>query len=131
MFDPRQWGFVADMNYTGSITISDVSLWFKWLYFYPGDGLVYFSINRVPKFGQFFEISYNSYGGNVSGIVSFFVWIIVLGILAAILDNLEVMKTEIISSIKDIKLQLSEKYSSIMFGIVEIEVINPYIILLT
>ncbi len=76
MFDPRQWTFVADMNYSGSITISDVWLWFKWLYFYPGDGSVYFLVNVVPGFGQFLEITYNSYGGILSGIISFFGWII-------------------------------------------------------
>jgi len=29
MYDLRQWSFVADMNYSGSITISDVWLWIK------------------------------------------------------------------------------------------------------
>jgi len=87
MYDTRQWGFVTDMNYSGSVTISDVWLWFKWLYFYPGDGLVYFLVSKVPKIGQFFEITYNSYGGILSGVVSFFVWVIALGILGAIMDE--------------------------------------------
>ena len=70
----RQWTFVPDMNYSGSITISDVWLWFKWLYFYPGDGVVCFLLNIVPGFGQFLEITYDSYGGTLSGIISGFVW---------------------------------------------------------
>ena len=86
MYDPRQWSFVTDMNYSGSVTISDVWLWFKWLYFYPGDGLVYFLVNGAPKIGQFLEITYSSYGGVLSGVVSFIVWIIALGILGAIQD---------------------------------------------
>ncbi len=86
MYDPRQWAFVADMNFSGSITISDVWLWFKWLYFYSGDGFVYFLINEIPDIGHFFEITYSSYGGVLSGIVSFFVCSIVLVILGAILD---------------------------------------------
>ena len=87
MFDTRQWDFVADMNNSGSITISDIWLWFKWLYFYPGDGLVYFLVNKVPSIGHFFEVTYNSYGGLLSGVISFFVWIIALGIFGAILDE--------------------------------------------
>lgn len=84
MFDPRQWNFVADMNYSGSVTISDVWLWFKWLYFYPGDGLVYFLVNKIPDIGRFFEITNSSYGGILSGVVSFFVWIIALGVLGVV-----------------------------------------------
>lgn len=83
MYDPRQWTFVADMNYNGSITISDVWLWCKWLYFYPGDGFVYFLVNTIPNIGHFFEITYSSYGGVLSGIISFFAWIITLGIIGA------------------------------------------------
>lgn len=78
MFDPRQWAFVADMNYSGAITISDVWMWFKWLFFYPGDGVVYFLLHGIPRLGQFLEINYDSYGGVLSGIISFFVWICAL-----------------------------------------------------
>jgi hypothetical protein len=85
MYDPRQWAFVADMNFSGSITISDVWLWFKWLYFYPGDGFVYFLFNKIPDVGHFFEITYSSYGGVLSGIVSFCVWITATFILWVIL----------------------------------------------
>ena len=77
MFYSRQWNFIADMNYSGSITIYDVWSWLKWLYFYPGDGFVYFLVNKFPGIGQFFEITYSSYGGVLSGVVSFFVWIII------------------------------------------------------
>ena len=86
MNDPRQWSFMADMNYSGSITISDVWLWIKWLYFYPGDGFIYFLVNQAPDVGHFLEITYSSYGGVLSGIVSFVVWIIALAILGAMAD---------------------------------------------
>jgi len=33
----RQWAFILDMNRDGAVTISDVGLWMKWLFFYPGD----------------------------------------------------------------------------------------------
>ncbi|TLF45098.1 hypothetical protein FEI13_18445 [Halomonas urmiana] len=86
MYDPRQWTFVADMNYSGSVTISDIWLWFKWLYFYPGDGFVYFLVNKAASIGHFFEITYSSYGGVLSGVVSFFVWVFVLSVIGAISD---------------------------------------------
>ena len=73
-YGPRMWKFVADMNYDGSITISDVWLWFKWLYFYPGDGLIYLLIYISPKIAHFFELTDESYGGILSFILSFFVW---------------------------------------------------------
>jgi len=79
MGDPRQWAFIADMNHTGSITISDVWLWFKWLYFYPGDYIINLLIGT--DMGRFLEVSYYSYGGILSGIISFIIWIIVLGII--------------------------------------------------
>jgi hypothetical protein len=46
-YDPRLWTFVADRDFNGKITISDVWLWFKWLYFYPGDLFIYLSVNRT------------------------------------------------------------------------------------
>ncbi|SOH04157.1 hypothetical protein KSMBR1_1658 [Candidatus Kuenenia stuttgartiensis] len=71
MSDPREWGFVADMNCSGSTTISDVWLWFKWLCFYPGDYLLYYLIHSRPEFAAFLEITCNNYGGVFSGIVVF------------------------------------------------------------
>jgi len=59
------------MNLDGSITISDVWLWIKWLYFYPGDGLVYFLFHKAPSIASFFEMTPSSYGGVFSGMVSF------------------------------------------------------------
>jgi hypothetical protein len=70
----RQWDFVADMNHDGLITISDVGLWFKWLYFYPGDGLI--AIIGPTALGQFLELNTGSFGGFGSGVMSFFGWII-------------------------------------------------------
>ena len=77
-YDPRQWSFVADMNYNGLVTISDVWLWFKWLYFYPGDLFIYLSVNSFPSFASFFEISYNDYSGFLSGVVSFVLYSIAI-----------------------------------------------------
>lgn len=84
MYYQRQWAFIADMNHSGSITISDTWLWFKWIFFYPGDVFVYILINNTPKIGNFFEITYSSYGGVFSGTVSYFAWIIAIGCFVSI-----------------------------------------------
>ncbi|MBW6393263.1 hypothetical protein [Billgrantia antri] len=78
MNDVRQWVFVADMNYSDSVTISDVWLWVKWLYFYPGDAIIYYIVNFFTGIANFFEISNGDYGGVLSGVISFFAWVIVL-----------------------------------------------------
>lgn len=87
MRDERQWSFVVDMDYSGSITISDVWLWFEWLYFYPGDGVIYFLVNKVPDVGRFLEITHSDYGGVLSGAVSFVAWFIVLAIIIGAIEE--------------------------------------------
>ena len=81
-YDSRDWFFIADMDHNYSITISDVWLWFQWLYFYPGDAFIYFIINKVTPLSNFFEITYNNYGGFLSGFISFIFWILALLIIA-------------------------------------------------
>ena len=40
----------------------------KLLYFYPGDRLVYFLVNKVPGVNHFFAITYSSVDGVLSGV---------------------------------------------------------------
>lgn len=61
------------MNRDGVVTISDVWLWFKWLYFYPGD-VVLEVILKIPGLATFLEVSDASFGGSASGIMSAPVW---------------------------------------------------------
>jgi len=75
----RQWDFVADMNFDGHVTISDVWLWVKWLYFYPGDLLL--SIIIGTPFGRFFEVSPNNFGGFLSFLLSLPIWVVILAAL--------------------------------------------------
>ena len=72
----RNWAFTADMNYDGIVTISDVWLWFKWLYFYPGDLLLLLTMEFLPSFSAFLEISPENFGGTFSGIIGFFIWFV-------------------------------------------------------
>jgi hypothetical protein len=51
----RQRTFAADMNGDGTITISDVSAWIGWLFFYPGDYIVYLILSDSPGIARFLE----------------------------------------------------------------------------
>jgi hypothetical protein len=73
MYNVDRWKLVADLNYNGEVTISDVWLWFQWFYFLPGDGL-YSLIMSNDQLATFFELSTASYGNFLSGTISFFVW---------------------------------------------------------
>jgi len=86
MFDPRQWSFVADMNYSGTVTISDVWIWVKWLFFYPGDLFIKILVDGFQSISQFFEITYASYGGFFSGIISFIIWYALLAVFVSLIE---------------------------------------------
>jgi hypothetical protein len=60
------------------VTVSDVWLWVKWAYFWPGDGLIYLAIQKTPELAEFFELSAAKYGGPLSLFLSFPMWIIAL-----------------------------------------------------
>jgi len=69
-----------DMNRDGQVTISDVPLWFSWLFFLPGDLVLLLLLGTTV--GNFLEISRASLGGFGSGILSvLFVWLPVYGSL--------------------------------------------------
>lgn len=89
LYDTRQWEFIEDMNYSGSVTISDVWLWVKWLYFYPGDVLFRILMIHAPDVARFFEITPDLYGGVLSFIISGFVWFLVLLFVIGIYANLQ------------------------------------------
>ncbi|BCO32038.1 hypothetical protein TspCOW1_21410 [Thiohalobacter sp. COW1] len=82
--DPRNWEFHADMNHDGAITISDVDNWAEWIFFYPGDWLIKYLTNDMNAVARFFEISYNDYGGLLSGIISSVCWLAILFTVGAI-----------------------------------------------
>jgi len=77
----RQWKFVADMNRSGTVTVSDVWLWIEWLYFWPGDGLIYLAITKAPGLAKFFELSAGKFSGPLSLFLSFGLWIVAVVLL--------------------------------------------------
>jgi hypothetical protein len=74
----REWSFVADMNGDGIVTVSDVWLWVKWLFFYPGDLLLQLIMSYTPALATFFELAPSSFGGWGSGSISIFAWFVIL-----------------------------------------------------
>jgi hypothetical protein len=66
----------SDMNLDGAVTISDVLLWFKWLYFLPGDLAALVLLGT--SVGDFFEVTQGSIGGIGSGILSFCFWFVII-----------------------------------------------------
>ena len=75
MKSARQWEFIADMNSSGTVTISDFWMWIKWLYFWPGDALIFLTMQKAPDVAAFFELSAAGFGGALSLFLSFALWI--------------------------------------------------------
>jgi hypothetical protein len=74
------------MNLDGAVTISDVWLWVKWLWYLPGDFfIIWLSGNMV---GRFFEVSGEDVGGNGSFTLSMVLWLILLMLVAALLEEI-------------------------------------------
>ena len=83
-WDYRLWSFFADMNGDGVVTITDVWLWFKWLYFMPGDFLV--AVVGPTALGRFLELTTSSYGSFGSGFLSFILWMTLFGVASTVAD---------------------------------------------
>jgi hypothetical protein len=77
----ERWQFVADMNGDGAVTISDVGLWLKWVFFAPGDALLLAFMQGLPGAALFLELNPRSVSGLLSGIISAGVWYLPIGIL--------------------------------------------------
>ncbi|MGF1757163.1 hypothetical protein L4D76_04270 [Photobacterium sagamiensis] len=82
---PRDWSFVADMNFSGSVTVTDVGLWVQWLFFYPGDIAINIMTNFIPQVSDLLGINQGVYGGLISFILSCFLW---WGVLKVVYNNL-------------------------------------------
>ena len=80
-----RWFIAPDMNCDGLVTISDVGLWLEWVFFLPGDGLIWFLMQLEP-IATFLEMTSESYGGWGSGLISGAVWLIGATVVDAIGD---------------------------------------------
>lgn len=66
---------MLDMNLDGALTISDVLLWLKWLFWLPGD-LAALALLGTPV-GDFFEVVPATLHGWGSALLSLCVWLVV------------------------------------------------------
>jgi hypothetical protein len=69
-----RWNFVADMNLDGVITISDFFLWVKWIFYAPGDFILFMLMFYLPSVCKFLEISTASLYGWWSLGLSIWIW---------------------------------------------------------
>ncbi len=83
--------FRRDMNYDGLFTVSDVWLWLPlvrewvvWLFFLPGNTLIWASLKYQAGLATFLEINTEFYNGWITGIVSAIVWLFVFVIVIAL-----------------------------------------------
>ncbi len=75
-----RWFIAKDMNCDGVFTISDVLLWGEWVFFLPGDGLLW-ALMEWQSVATFLELTPAAYSGWSSGIVSAIIWLIAIAIL--------------------------------------------------
>src|SRR5262245_60359150 len=79
-----RWNIVSDMNGDGAVTISDAWLWFKWLFFAPGDFLLLLLMKYGTATALFLEINPDSLYGMLSGFISVVIWLFILKALQLI-----------------------------------------------
>ena len=80
-----RWYFALDMNGDGIFTIDDVWLMVKYVYFAPGD-LVIFAHMADPDLPTLVEVDGSWLYGWTSSVISGIVWFVVLGIIGAIVS---------------------------------------------
>lgn len=78
-----RWFLAVDMNCDGLFTISDVNAWTHWLFFLPGDMLIW-GLMQHEMTATFFELTPKSYGSIYSGAISVIGWLFVYGIGCAV-----------------------------------------------
>jgi hypothetical protein len=71
----------ADINIDWVYTVSDLPLLIEWIYFAPGDGILWL-LMQSDGLATSFELSQTSYGNWFSAIISALCWLIFMLILA-------------------------------------------------
>lgn len=79
----------GDFNLDGKFTIRDLWSGFLWTYFYIGDWIHFHFLHTFPQgFSDFLELDESYYGGWLSGITSFLIWIIIIGKIGRLIEKL-------------------------------------------
>lgn len=83
----------TDMNGDGLLTISDVVMWFEWLwegvvwlFFLPGDTVIWLLMVYTPGLAIFLELSVEFYSGWMAGILSVITWFFFSAITSDVFD---------------------------------------------
>ncbi len=84
-----RWQFAWDQNGDGVFTISDVSALIKWLFFFPGDGLIYLALEETPGLARFLELAPDLYGSWLSGIISGVFWLVVVAVIGLVSEYVD------------------------------------------
>ena len=75
-----RWHLAQDMNGDGATTISDVWLWFKYIFFAPGDWLFLIIMTKATGLALFLEMSPQMLYGGLSGTLSAIVWLVIVSL---------------------------------------------------
>jgi len=79
--DRERWSWQWDSNGDRKITISDIFLWFGWVFHAPWDAALVVFLDSLPDVAGFFEMDRRDYGGWISLIVSIMFWLVSLILL--------------------------------------------------
>ncbi len=82
---PPPWSeLVLDMNADGRLSVSDLGALSIHVFFLPGDCLLWLLFTYSPGLVSFFELSYDSFGGVESAVLSTAGWLLVILVLGAL-----------------------------------------------
>lgn len=73
----QRWIIAIDTDGDGAYTTSDLGRWLEYIFFAPGDALVWLAA-KIPAISAYLQLSPDWYGGRPAGVASFAVWFVIL-----------------------------------------------------
>jgi len=74
-----RWQLSWDLNNDGSVNLTDIWLFLRWVFFMPGDFALLMLMLHATTVALYLGIGVNLLSGAISGAISAVVWIIVFG----------------------------------------------------
>lgn len=93
---PGSWGTrrcsrwsIRDMDFNCDyhFTFKDIPGAIAYFFYLPGDLVLLFTMDNLRVLTRFFELSEKSYGNWFSGLVSFLIWMAIIGLIRAIQES--------------------------------------------
>jgi hypothetical protein len=75
-----------DITGDGSVTVADLWAWTVYLFFLPGDTLLFLLVEYAPDVASFFAVGPDSDGGSLSMVLSITAWLIIFIVISLIRD---------------------------------------------